>query len=71
MTVEEFLESKGVYSLDTKKRTEEVRQWMQEYAWIKCAEQRAICAKEHLLEVSRKGNMSTSRIINAPEPNFD
>jgi hypothetical protein len=28
----EFLESKGIYSLDTKKRYNEVIQWMEEYA---------------------------------------
>jgi hypothetical protein len=32
MNAKEFLASKGIYSLDTKKRTNEVIQWMEDYA---------------------------------------
>ena len=32
MTSEEFLNSKGIYSLDTKSRTKEVIQWMEDFA---------------------------------------
>jgi hypothetical protein len=32
MHAREFLEKKGIYALDTKKRTNEVLSWMEEYA---------------------------------------
>lgn len=40
MNAREFLNTKGIYSLDTKKRTDEVLKWMEEYATLSKAETR-------------------------------
>lgn len=38
MNAKKYLESQGVYSLDTKKRTQEVIEWMESYAEQKLKE---------------------------------
>jgi Fe-S cluster assembly scaffold protein SufB len=36
MAPKQFLESKGIFSLDTKKRTQEVYDWLEEYKNQEC-----------------------------------
>ena len=64
MTVAEFIQEKQMYPEHIYFKIDDIIQFLQEFALLKCAEQRAICANE----LVSTGSNNRSNILNSPTP---
>lgn len=71
MNAKEFLAAKGIYGLDTKKRMEEVLQWMEDYHQSKLSESGWISADERLPEDFNEFNQTQYYLCYISNPYFE